>query len=141
VWRCFDFRQGREIPSSEQSPEGLSGPSTFQWAPREGYIPGSVTGHLPAHKAEFKEAFTSSIRFHCMALVYGTQCSCTISVERSPSNVDTKINSEYTQYGPPLWSSGQSSWLQILRPGFESRHYQEKSSGSGTGSTQPREYN
>jgi hypothetical protein len=25
---------------------------------------------------------------------------------------------------PPLWSSGQSSWLQIHRPGFDSRHYQ-----------------
>jgi hypothetical protein len=24
---------------------------------------------------------------------------------------------------PPLWSSGQSSWLQIWRPGFDSRHY------------------
>jgi hypothetical protein len=24
----------------------------------------------------------------------------------------------------PLWSSGQSSWLQIRRPGFDSRHYQ-----------------
>jgi hypothetical protein len=42
---------------------------------------------------------------------------------------------------PPLWSSGQSSWLQIRRRGFDSRHYQKKSSGSGTGSTQPREYN
>jgi hypothetical protein len=41
----------------------------------------------------------------------------------------------------PLWSSGQSSWLQIQRPGFDSRHYQKNSSGSGTGSTQPREYN
>jgi hypothetical protein len=27
---------------------------------------------------------------------------------------------------PLLWSSGQSSWLQILRPGFDSRHYQKK---------------
>jgi hypothetical protein len=27
---------------------------------------------------------------------------------------------------PPLCSSGQSSWLQIRRPGFDSRHYQEK---------------
>jgi hypothetical protein len=27
---------------------------------------------------------------------------------------------------PPLWSSGQSSWLQIRRPGFDSRHYKEK---------------
>jgi hypothetical protein len=25
---------------------------------------------------------------------------------------------------PPLWSCGQSSWLQIRRPGFDSRHYQ-----------------
>ena len=45
--------------------------------------------------------------------------------------------------GPPLWSSGQSFWLQIQRsrvrfpalPDFLS------SSGSGTGSTQPREMN
>jgi hypothetical protein len=35
----------------------------------------------------------------------------------------------------------QSSWLQIRRPGFDSRHYRKKSRGSGTGSTQPREYN
>jgi ribosomal protein L37E len=43
---------------------------------------------------------------------------------------------------PPLWSSGQSSWLQIRRHGFDSRHYQKKKfSGSGTGSTQLREYN
>jgi hypothetical protein len=28
--------------------------------------------------------------------------------------------------GPPLWSSGQSSWLKIRRPGFDSRHYQKK---------------
>jgi hypothetical protein len=34
---------------------------------------------------------------------------------------------------PPLWSSGQSSWLQIRRLGFDSRHYQNKSSVSGTG--------
>jgi hypothetical protein len=29
-------------------------------------------------------------------------------------------------YRPPLWSSGQTSWLQIRRPGFDSRHYQKK---------------
>jgi hypothetical protein len=44
-----------------------------------------------------------------------------------------------------------SSWLQIRRPGFDSRttrfsgkkkeKKKENSSGSGTGSTQPREYN
>jgi hypothetical protein len=42
---------------------------------------------------------------------------------------------------PPLRSSGQSSWLQIRRHGFDSWHYQKKCSGSGTGFTQPREYN
>jgi hypothetical protein len=31
-----------------------------------------------------------------------------------------------TMRGPPLWYSGQSSWLQIQRPGFDSRHYQKK---------------
>jgi hypothetical protein len=28
--------------------------------------------------------------------------------------------------GPPLWSSGQSSWLRIRRPRFDSRHYKKK---------------
>jgi hypothetical protein len=32
----------------------------------------------------------------------------------------------FYSYRPPLWSSGQSSWLQIRRPGFDSRHYQKK---------------
>jgi hypothetical protein len=27
----------------------------------------------------------------------------------------------YRLFRPPLWSSGQSSWLQIRRPGFDSR--------------------
>jgi hypothetical protein len=42
---------------------------------------------------------------------------------------------------PPLWSSGQSSWLQIRKPGFDSRHYQEKKVvGLERCSTHPREY-
>jgi hypothetical protein len=35
-------------------------------------------------------------------------------------------NKQMTEETAPLWSSGQSSWLQIRRPGFDSRHYQEK---------------
>jgi hypothetical protein len=34
--------------------------------------------------------------------------------------------STYGLHRPSLWSSGQSSWLQIRRPGFDSRHYQKK---------------
>jgi hypothetical protein len=37
-----------------------------------------------------------------------------------------KISTFIKSHGPPLWSSGQSSWLQIRRPGFNSRHYQKK---------------
>jgi hypothetical protein len=29
-----------------------------------------------------------------------------------------------TEEGPPLWSSGQSSWLRIQGCGFDSRRYQ-----------------
>jgi hypothetical protein len=43
----------------------------------------------------------------------------------------------------PLWSSGQSFWLQILgsRVRFSALPDFLRSSGSGTGSTQPREDN
>jgi hypothetical protein len=40
---------------------------------------------------------------------------------------NVKVNlSLFITIWPPLWSSGQSSWLQIRRPGFDSRHYQKK---------------
>jgi hypothetical protein len=42
------------------------------------------------------------------------------------------------QVGPPLWSSGQSPWLQIQRSGFNAVLPDfPRSDGSGTGSTQP----
>jgi hypothetical protein len=37
-----------------------------------------------------------------------------------------RFRKDVSSEGPPLWSSGQSSWLQIRRPGFDSRHYQKK---------------
>ena len=45
--------------------------------------------------------------------------------------------------GPPLWSSGQSFWLQIQRSRVRFPALSDflSSSGSGTGSTQPREVN
>jgi hypothetical protein len=43
--------------------------------------------------------------------------------------------------GPPLWSSGQSSWLQIQRFWIQFPALPDflRSNGSGTGPTQPRE--
>jgi hypothetical protein len=45
--------------------------------------------------------------------------------------------------GPPLWSGGQSSWLEIQRSRVRFPALPDflRSSGSGTGSTQPREDN
>jgi hypothetical protein len=42
------------------------------------------------------------------------------------SIMECKLNEAITKDGPPLWSSGQSSWLQIRRPGFDSRHYKKR---------------
>jgi hypothetical protein len=76
----------------------------------------------------------------CLRIVqihYQQDCSC-IEAQRWPIAILVEC---LHYFGPPLWSSGQSSWLQIRRPWFDSWHYQKKSSWSGTGSTQPREYN
>jgi hypothetical protein len=40
----------------------------------------------------------------------------------SIDNLTGKNSRVYKSELPPLWSSGQSSWLQIRRPGFDSRH-------------------
>jgi hypothetical protein len=61
----------------------------------------------------------------------------------TPSTTD--IYDVFGSYGPPLWCSGQSSWLQIQMSGVRVRIPALpdflRSTGSGTGSTtQPREY-
>jgi hypothetical protein len=49
--------------------------------------------------------------------------------------VSCEVRTEFICYveerRPSLWSSGQSSWLQIQRPGFDSRHYQIFLEGGG----------
>jgi hypothetical protein len=55
----------------------------------------------------------------------------------SRKSLSFHISQAYNSPRPLLWSSGQSSWLQIRRPGTT----RKKSNGSGTGSTYPREYN
>ena len=55
----------------------------------------------------------------------------------------SNIYKSNSAHGPPLWSSGQSFWLQIQRSRVRSPALPDflSSSGSGTGSTQPREVN
>jgi hypothetical protein len=43
-----------------------------------------------------------------------------IKLHRHELNFDNYV----PVFGPPLWSSGQSSWLQIQRSGFQSQGYQ-----------------
>jgi hypothetical protein len=55
----------------------------------------------------------------------------------------TNYSQNVTTGSPPLWSRGQSFWLQITRSWvrFHALPNFLRSSGSGTGSTQPREDN
>jgi hypothetical protein len=55
----------------------------------------------------------------------------------------TVLNSNVHIHGPPLWSSGQSFWVQIQRSWVRFPVLPDflRSRGSGTGSTQPRGYN
>jgi hypothetical protein len=61
--------------------------------------------------------------------IYIYICVCVCVRVRVRVHVCVKVKSRfnmivlrYSLIRPPLWSSGQSSWLQIRRPGFDSRH-------------------
>jgi hypothetical protein len=48
-----------------------------------------------------------------------------VSLAMWSATVDAYVNFDNTNIlRPPLWSSGQSSWLQIQRSGFDSRRHQ-----------------
>jgi hypothetical protein len=81
---------------------------------------------LPSDQANGRPAVVSTVSPHLL-------------VVQNSLTSNTKYRKSVILFRPPLWSS---SWLQIRRPGFDSRHYQKtNSSGSEAGSTQPREYN
>jgi hypothetical protein len=65
------------------------------------------------------------------------------SVSDPRHHIAVKFYCQVVNRRPPLWSSGQSSWLQIQRSRvwFPALPDFLRSSGSGTGSTQPREDN
>jgi hypothetical protein len=56
----------------------------------------------------------------------GTRFSINENIKWNAAAQLRKIPKRSLPLRPPLWSSGQSSWLQIRRPGFDSRHYQKK---------------
>jgi hypothetical protein len=60
-----------------------------------------------------------------------------------PVRYKLNLYSHVEESRPPLWSSDQSSWLQIQRSRVRFPALPDflRSSGSGTGSTQPCEYN
>jgi hypothetical protein len=68
--------------------------------------------------------------------------SILIKILSAVYDVKNKVNL-CNQKGPPLWSSCQSYWLQIQRSRVRFPALPDflRSSGSGTGSTQPREKN
>jgi hypothetical protein len=62
---------------------------------------------------------------HKLAITSPTSGGRSVGIVRSQTQT---MEFKFFMYvcGLPLWSSGQSSWLQIRRPGFDSRHYQRK---------------
>ena len=100
---------------------------------------------------EFNDSHAWNGVWRCVALTNTTSQHCSSarryfyfpSLSQTTAWRTVSLRFVYRQMGPPLWSSGQSFWLQIQRarvrfpalPDFLS------SSGSGTGSTQPREVN
>jgi hypothetical protein len=83
----------------------------------------------------------SNLYPHMLAITSPTSGGRSVGIVHSRTQTTEFFLSSYLTARPPLRSSGQSSWLQIRSAGFDSRHYQKKNCGSGTGSTQPREYN
>jgi hypothetical protein len=57
-----------------------------------------------------------------------------------PFRANLLIHNIILQHYVTLWSSGQSSWLQIRRPGIDYRHFPEKVVDLERG-PQPRKYN
>jgi hypothetical protein len=110
--------------------------------------------YLKARLALREEKFYTAPAFRC-SFPFVLECHFEIRAEATRTALETPVsilNFEncYMEFlnvkqtcRSPLWSSGQSSWLQIQRswvrfpvlPDFLG------SSGSGTGSTQPREDN
>jgi hypothetical protein len=82
------------------------------------------SGGRPA-EAQGVPATPSSADAFTPARLHGVQGNWNCYARRHYESSDRfRLNLVYGR--PPLWSSGQSSWLQIRRPGFDSRHYQKK---------------
>jgi hypothetical protein len=94
-------------------------------------------------RMESRDTVTNKAVLVLFHIQYVCLIVCLIVCVIEVSNWVFQICVSVCQRGPPLRSSGQSFWLQIQRsrvrfpalPDFLS------SSGSGTGSTQPREVN
>jgi hypothetical protein len=96
-----------------------------------------IIWRLPQHR---EMSLTFWLPHQCPICILLRPYSCYMPC---PSNVITPLNELMKYMRPPLWSSGQSSWQQIQRTRVRFPALPEflRSSGSGTGSTQPREYN
>jgi len=79
----------------------------------------------------------------CLLDVNETTCFSLLGHHQVAKFYETKYCLCVVDVGPPLWSSGQSFWLQIQgsRVRFPALPDFLSSSGSGTGSPQPREVN
>ena len=116
VYNIFLTGSGAHTASCSMNSEG-----SFAWSKSTDHSPPFNTG--------------AKIQWRCTA----SFLTCIHDMNRDSFSLTSVYNATW----PPLWSSGQSFWLQLQRsrvrfpalPDFLS------SSGSGTGSTHPREVN
>jgi hypothetical protein len=83
------------------------------------------------------------LRIYILVFSYVCYTSCpTHTAQFTTTYIQQLCLSTFIFFSPP-WSSGQSSYLQIQRPGFDSRRFQifRELVGLERGSTQPHEYN
>jgi hypothetical protein len=86
----------------------------------------SFTSRLEIRSCDLSTSMPSGFMSYCCPHLQSFETSdsgAAVSVSRCEVLTRWNINRAWN-LRPPLWSSGRSSRLQIQRPGFDSRHYQ-----------------
>jgi hypothetical protein len=84
--------------------------------------------YIPSISVLFYESRTVKLHLHMWSLWIQAvvMVSLTVHLAHAVGQVTFDIFLPWFLIRPPLLSSGQSSWLQIRRHGFDSQHYQKK---------------
>jgi hypothetical protein len=126
---CISIYLGRQL----ELPQALRQLLDLLWTPGlvRGFIQGALT--VTGRTVLIDDLLTPPIlnhprlKFSIQYLAEAGNCRCILEgFLLLPIFLAQAIWSCKIRTGPPLWSSGQSSWRQIQRPGFDSQHCKKK---------------